>query len=159
MMSNQITDNNSKYGTSNIGYAGDIAATLAWDLLVREKNAVLVDVRTEEEWKKVGVPVLSSIGKEPIFLSWRLLPTMGFNGSFIPTLTQKISDRNTPLLFLCRSGGRSAEAAQVMSQQGYVNCYNIGGGAEGIMDTNHHIKSADEINNGWKAAKLPWEQK
>lgn len=36
--------------------AGDITPQEAWDLLVQNPNAVLVDVRTEAEWRFVGGP-------------------------------------------------------------------------------------------------------
>src|SRR5690606_19047373 len=41
-------------------YAGDLTPQEAWDLLLSEPGAVLVDVRTEAEWRFVGVPDTSS---------------------------------------------------------------------------------------------------
>jgi rhodanese-related sulfurtransferase len=159
MMSNQTADSNSKYGKKSPYYAGDVSAQEAWEILQQEKDATLIDVRTEQEWKQVGTPNLISINKHPLFISWRLLPQMELNASFVTTLSEKIDDKKTTLLFLCRSGGRSAEAASVMTRTGYVNCYNVGGGVEGIMSANYQTESQAQTNNGWKAAKLPWEQK
>ena len=53
--------------TSN-AYAGDISAAEAYSILERDKSAVLVDVRTKAEWAYVGVPDLSEIDKETIFV-------------------------------------------------------------------------------------------
>lgn len=151
-MSSQVINN-------NFSYAGDVTAQEAWNMLEKDQNAILVDVRTDEEWKQVGVPDLSRLQKKPLLLSWRLLPVMQVNASFMSTLTKAVADKATTLLFLCRSGARSAEAAKVMTQQGYVNCYNIGGGVEGIMNKNYSSENREQTNIGWKAAKLPWEQK
>ena len=45
-------------------YAGDITPLEAWKLLSDNPNAVLVDVRTDAEWRFVGVPDLSSLGRD-----------------------------------------------------------------------------------------------
>jgi rhodanese-related sulfurtransferase len=36
--------------------------------------------------------------------------------------------REAPLLLICRSGGRSAKAAQALAQQGFRHLYNLAGG-------------------------------
>jgi len=53
------------------GYAGDLAPREAWDLLARERAAVLVDVRSRPEWSFVGVPDLASISKRPVLVAWQ----------------------------------------------------------------------------------------
>ena len=40
------------------GYAGDLSPKESWDLLSKEAEGQLVDVRTEAEWNFVGVPDL-----------------------------------------------------------------------------------------------------
>ena len=47
-------------------YAGDLTPQQAWDLLADNPDAVLVDVRTEAEWRYVGVPDLTSVGRQPV---------------------------------------------------------------------------------------------
>ena len=37
-------------------YAGDITPQEAWDILTSNPDATLVDVRTDAEWRFVGVP-------------------------------------------------------------------------------------------------------
>ena len=39
-----------------VSYAGDLTPEQAWELLRENPDAVLVDVRTDAEWKYVGVP-------------------------------------------------------------------------------------------------------
>ena len=43
-----------------VGYAGDVKAVDAFELLAENPSAVLVDVRTKAEWAYVGVPDLKS---------------------------------------------------------------------------------------------------
>ena len=51
-----------------MSYAGDITPQQAWDLLVEDQDAVLVDVRTEREWQVIGVPDTTSIGRRTLFI-------------------------------------------------------------------------------------------
>ena len=41
----------------------EISVTDAYQLLTDDPSAVLIDVRTPEEWAQIGVPTLESIGK------------------------------------------------------------------------------------------------
>jgi rhodanese-related sulfurtransferase len=143
--------------TSN-AYAGDISAAEAYSILERDKSAVLVDVRTKAEWAYVGVPDLSEIDKETIFVEWQEFPTMKVASDFAPHLLEILRARSvsakTPLLFLCRSGVRSRAAAVAMTQAGQELCYNIAQGFEGPLDDKQKRGAVD----GWKAAGLPWAQ-
>ena len=51
-------------------YAGDLTPQQAWDLLREHPRAVLVDVRTEAEWRFVGLPDLTALGREPLTIEW-----------------------------------------------------------------------------------------
>ncbi len=42
-------------------YAGDIPVREAWDRLQSDATAILVDVRTEVEWRLVGRPDLRTL--------------------------------------------------------------------------------------------------
>ena len=44
-------------------YAGDVSPGEAFEMLSKESQSVLVDVRTQAEWQFVGVPDLSPMGK------------------------------------------------------------------------------------------------
>src|ERR1700755_1012120 len=86
------------------GYAGDVTPQTAWKILSENKDAVLIDVRTRAEWNYVGLPELATIGKKPALLEWQVFPTMQQNPEFVSVLGNAIADKETPLLFLCRSG-------------------------------------------------------
>ena len=136
------------------GYAGDVAPATAWKILSDNKDAVLIDVRTRAEWNYVGLPELASIGKKPALLEWQMFPTMQPNPEFVSTLGNAITDKEAPLLFLCRSGARSAAAARAMTAAGYSTCLNVAEGFEGPLDAQGKRGSAA----GWKATGLPWRQ-
>lgn len=122
----------------------NITSPEAYALLKEQNEAVLVDVRTENEWKSVGYPDLD--GKGAILLSLRSGQDMAINPEFLAKLEEKIPDKDALLLFICRSGGRSAEAASYCLREGYANCYNVIDGFEGGM-----------ISKGWKRSNLPWQ--
>jgi rhodanese-related sulfurtransferase len=137
------------------GYAGDLGAAEAWTLLGSERTAQLVDVRTHAEWNFVGTPDLSGLGRETHFVEWLDFPTQAPNQDFVAQAGAALNARkDAPVLFLCRSGGRSRAAAEAMTAAGYTRAYNIADGFEGDPDENRHRG----IKNGWKAAGLPWIQ-
>jgi len=135
-------------------YGGDISPSKTMEMLKSDPTSVLVDVRTFAEWHYVGTPDLRSIGKDIIKIEWRTLPNMDLNEKFVNELENKITDKDQTILFLCRTGGRSREAAITMTAKGYTNCYNIEDGFEGSLDPRMHRGTL----SGWKAEKLPWGQ-
>ena len=135
-------------------YAGDISPAEAWTLLEKEPDAVLIDVRTRPEWTFVGVPDLGSLDKETVLLSWQAFPQMAVNQDFVPQLSRAVPGKDRALVFICRSGARSREAARAMTAAGYGRCYNVATGFEGAVDEQHHRGR----QAGWKADGLPWVQ-
>jgi len=140
------------------GYAADLLATDAYELLSTDVNSVLVDVRTKAEWTYVGVPDLTSIGKTTLFLEWQSFPAMSVDPGFSSRLSAMLQDAGVgpeaPLLFLCRSGARSRQAAIAMTNAGRAPCFNISDGFEGPLDPWRHRN----VVGGWKAGNLPWSQ-
>lgn len=135
-------------------YAGDVDAKEAWNMLERDAAAVLVDVRTRAEWEFVGVPSLEALGKRPVMVEWQPYPNTGPNPEFARQVAAAGVGADRTVLFICRSGGRSAAAAALMTAQGYSRCYNVAGGFEGPPDGDRHRGQID----GWKALGLPWVQ-
>ena len=135
------------------GYAGNVSPTTAYEAL-KASDAILVDVRTRPEWMFVGIPDLSGLGKEAALIEWQEFPQMNINQNFISVLQNVASDKSAPTLFLCRSGVRSAAAAQAATAAGYELALNIANGFEGDPDAmGHRGKSS-----GWKAEQMPWVQ-
>ncbi len=132
----------------------DVSVQEAWAALKDQPHSMLIDVRTEPEWAFSGRPDLSSLGKDTVLLSWRLYPDFELNMTFVNHLGGLIGDKETPLYFLCKTGGRSRDAAEVMLAEGYTQCFNIAHGFEG--DPNDQAQRGSI--NGWKAEGLPWQQ-
>ncbi len=135
-------------------YAGDVTPDEAWEILSEDRDAVLVDVRTEAEWNFVGLPNLESIGKKPLLICWQRYPDMLRNTDFARDLAAADVAHSTSALFLCRSGARSEDAAEYCTAEGFEHCYNIIEGFEGPPDQNSHRGNV----SGWKNRALPWFQ-
>ena len=139
-------------------YAGNIQAREAWELLKSDPAAQLVDVRTAAEWTFVGLPDLSSIGRSVILVEWQSFPAMSRNPQFESAVSEKLKaadvSSDTPIAFICRSGGRSQAAAAAMTAAGFAKCFNIVGGFEGDLNTAKHRGET----SGWKSSRLPWVQ-
>lgn len=136
------------------GYAGDVKPKEAWEILQKDPNACLIDVRTEAEWRYVGLPKLEKIGKATHCISWQIFPDNRLNDHFVEQVRAKGVRPDQPLLLLCRSGQRSKHAAIALTAVGYKSCYNVAEGFEGDRDGGGHRGTV----GGWKVAGLPWEQ-
>lgn len=136
------------------GYAGDISGDSAWRLLAADPDARLIDVRTTAEWNYVGVPDLSSLDRKLLLIEWQSFPSGAVDPDFAAKVQQATAATGGPLLFLCRSGVRSAAAARAMTQLGRERCFNVADGFEGPLDAHRHRGGM----RGWKASGLPWIQ-
>jgi rhodanese-related sulfurtransferase len=137
-----------------VGYAGDITSAEAWKILSEDEQAVLVDVRTREEWAYVGIPDTRPAGRETVFVSWQRLPKMEVNPSFADEVGAAGVTPDQTVLLLCRSGSRSRAAATALTARGFRKCFNVSDGFEGGHDRHGHRGTVA----GWKAAGLPWRQ-
>ncbi|RJO77221.1 rhodanese-like domain-containing protein [Nocardia panacis] len=137
-----------------MSYAGDITAAQAWELLREHPDAILIDVRTEAEWKFVGVPDTSSIERPTVLIEW-VDGTGARNPAFADQLVAALQQRpaDAPVVFLCRSGQRSAHAATTATALGIAPAFNVSEGFEGGLDASGHRGGA-----GWRASGLPWRQ-
>ena len=89
----------------------DIDFQQAREILDREKDSVLLDVREEEEF----------ITGHPVEAELFTLDTIDAQ-----TAELRIPSKDTPVLVYCRSGARSYEAAQRLRALGYRRVYDIG---------------------------------
>lgn len=129
-------------------YAGALLPAEAHALLLEHPEAMLVDVRTRAEWEWVGrVP-------EALLIEWNTWPGGQPNPDFIHELKSRVSDPDTLLLFLCRSGARSHNAAAAATQAGFTRAINVLQGFEGDKDQHGQRNKV----GGWRAAGLPWIQ-
>ena len=135
-------------------YAGDLNPQEAWDLLKREPDACLIDVRTAPEWQYVGLPKLDDLHKRTLCVSWQVYPTNGVNPGFVDQVKQAGVEPDQTVLLICRSGARSRNAAIALTEAGFGRCINVAEGFEGDKDASGHRGTV----GGWKQAGLPWSQ-
>ena len=99
-------------------------------------DTVLLDVRTEDEWNKVGKPDTKELGIKSFFI------TISQDQSFLDKVKENINKKNK-VLVICAAGGRSIIAANLLANEGY-NTLNISDGFSGNAQ-----------DPGWKKLGLP----
>lgn len=132
----------------NLPYEGALYPGEAYEIQQSAPGATLVDVRSQAELDWVGgVPGAKVI-------EWAAYPGMKPNPHFLAQLEQQV-DPESLVIFFCRSGVRSHHAAAAATKAGYNDCYNMLEGFEGEKDDSKHRNTI----GGWRAARLPWEQR
>lgn len=131
-----------------MSYAGDVTPEAAWELVTTDPAAVLVDVRTQDEWRTVGVPDTSAARTAARFVEWNT--AWGHNTDFLAQLEAAGVDKDATVLFLCRSGVRSVGAAEAATAAGWADARNILQGFEGAQGP-----TGARTVNGWRNAGLP----
>lgn len=127
---------------------------------VDSDKLVVLDVRTPEEYIFVGhAPMARNI---PVRVLNRELtdknrkPVMEPNPDFVSQVKRdyKVSDT---ILVMCRSGGRSAMAVNLLAEAGFIKVYNITDGFEGdaVKDPESYY-NGKRVKNGWKNSGAPW---
>jgi rhodanese-related sulfurtransferase len=128
-------------------YAGALLPDEAYALLQRQPGAKVVDVRSRAE--------LDFVGRIPgsVEIEWKTYPGMAPNPNFVQQLMEKVP-QDAVVMFVCRSGARSHDAANAAKQAGYGAAFNLLEGFEGDRDASGHRNTI----GGWRAAGLPWVQ-
>lgn len=141
-------------------FAGSLPPETAFELINGEQ-AILVDVRTLEERKFVGhVP-------QSLHVPWATGTALNRNPRFARELAALIAKQTAawhgdapaphpPLvtLLLCRSGKRSALAAEEAAKAGIPLVFNVSEGFEGDLN----LAEQRGRFNGWRFHGLPWVQ-
>ena len=86
-------------------------------------------------------------------VAWATGTALTRNPRFARELEAKVK-KDQVVLLLCRSGKRSALAAEVATKAGFTKVFNVLEGFEGELDTNQHRGGGD----GWRFQGLPWVQ-
>tara|TARA_E500000081_G_scaffold67315_1_gene69317 strand:- start:2325 stop:3029 length:705 start_codon:yes stop_codon:yes gene_type:complete len=97
---------------------------LSLDKILNDKDIIVLDVRTSEE------------------INAGYIPNSTFIDYYDNNFENKINliDRSKKIYILCKSGGRSVKAVEILSKKGFRNVYNLEGG---FMR--------------WKANKMPYD--
>jgi rhodanese-related sulfurtransferase len=129
----------------------------------RPDHVKIIDVRTPEEYLFVGHPTMA--WKIPVAVQsyeWdaekkqfplKPLPDFALRVSQIAKLDET-------LMVMCRSGGRSAIAVNMLAKAGFTDVYNIIDGMEGdVNGDSESVAQAQPLKEGWKNSGCPWTKK
>jgi rhodanese-related sulfurtransferase len=124
------------------------------------EKVLILDVRTAEEFLFVGHPTMA--WKIPI--AAQVYEWDAEKGKFPMKLLQDFVSRvkevakpEDTILVMCRSGGRSAIAVNLLAQAGFKNAYNITDGMEGdTVEDPGSVFQGQRLKNGWKNSGCPW---
>lgn len=113
--------------------------------LVSNEGYVYIDVRTEPEYD-AGHPV-GSINIPVVFIE----PGVGMvpNPEFLSVVEANFPP-DTKFVLGCKSGGRSARAAEMLVTAGYRQVVNMDGGFDGRFGPMQNL-----VQEGWRACNLP----
>ncbi len=81
--------------------------------LINDSNAVIIDVRTEEEFSEGFIPGALNIDI--------------YKGQGFVYLIEEL-DKSKNYYVYCKAGGRSAQACSIMNQLGFKSAFNLVGG-------------------------------
>ena len=88
-----------------------VASDTALEMMSEESDYIILDVRTQAEYDEGHIPDAICIPNETI-------------GNEQP---DQLQDKSQLIFVYCRSGNRSKQAAQKLSEMGYTNIIEIGG--------------------------------
>ena len=131
---------------SKLAYAGALLPAEA-QALREAAGAVIVDVRSRAE--------LDFVGRIPgsVEIELKTWPAMKPNPEFVQQLKAAVPAA-AKVMFICRSGARSHEAATMALAAGYSSAFNVLEGFEGDRNSAGHRNTV----GGWRASGLPWTQ-
>jgi len=120
----------------------------------------ILDVRTPEEYLFVGHPTMA--WKIPIAVQtyewdagkgqFPMKPLADF-----VSRVNEVAKPDDTIMVMCRSGGRSAMAANVLAQAGFKHVHNIIDGMEGdAVEDPDSVFLGQRLKNGWKNSGCPW---
>lgn len=106
-----IYDQNDTMENAEYPSPGKISVEQAKEMLSRNADIILLDVRTEDEYKEKHIEGAILIPDYEI----------------ASRAKSELPDKDAVILLYCRSGRRSANAAKELNDMGYSNVYDFGG--------------------------------
>lgn len=124
-----------------------ITCTDLLNLAKQNQGATLIDVRTQAEWNEDGKPNGKELCLNTHFISYLIDTDDGrvLNQEFESTVDNLHIDKDKIVIVMCKSGMRSAKAAQLLSEKGFKT-YNV---------INGFVCSEDVEPSCWKTSGLP----
>lgn len=140
-----------------------VTAQEAYNAVRAERSSLLfVDTRTRAELAFVGMTneIDAQVPYVEVseFWEWdektgrfKVEPNQNFARDMEALLKAKGLTKNDRIILMCRSGDRSARAANLLADLGYTNVWTVVDGFEGDLS-----KEGRRTVNGWKNVGLPW---
>lgn len=137
--------------------------------VLKDGDAVLVDIRSRAEVAFLGIPKRANIHIPymvmPMMASFNLEKNtydLEINPDF-PSDFEKYARENgisndDKIVLICRSGSRSARAADLLADLGYTQVYSVVDGYEGDK-AKSGTEAGHRVVNGWQNAGLEWSYK
>ena len=129
-------------------------------------KVLFLDIRTRAEAMYVGMAtgpdaLVPYVEHQELMTDWdpqrnnyKLEPLQEFVPEVSRRLQAKGLTKTDVVVLMCRSGDRSARAADRLAEDGYAQVWSVLDGFEGDMS-----KEGRRSLNGWKNAGLPWGYK
>jgi rhodanese-related sulfurtransferase len=132
----------------------------AFRALEADPSILFIDARDPVEINFVGIPVavdaivpleFATRDFDPEKGMYRMEDNPDFVAQVLAIVAREGLTSGDPVLVMCRSGSRSAAAANLLAEAGFTNVWNIVEGFEGDKGE----EGARDVN-GWRNADLPW---
>ncbi len=126
----------------------EVSPQEAYDVMQNDPETSYLDVRSIPEFADghpvgaINIPIMNF--------------TPGFGMTPNPDFVQQVDEqfpKDAKLLIGCKSGGRSAQACQILSKMGYTDVANVRGGFHGATDMMGRV-----LEPGWSTLDLPVEK-
>ena len=115
------------------------------ELMQNDPEYIYLDVRSIPEFEAGHPPRAINI---PLM---HFTPGLGMSpNEDFPAVVEATLPKDAKIVIGCKSGGRSANACQILSQMGYTNVANVRGGFVGQTDNFGRM-----VEPGWSMLNLP----
>ncbi len=128
-------------------------------------KTLFVDIRTPSELNYLGVVTVMDAHVPLVFMDstawndkkhrYKRAKNNNFVSDIDAALKKKGLGKDDTVILMCRSGSRSAQAANMLADAGYTKVYNVVDGYEGSKAKDEPNKGKRTVN-GWKNSGLPW---
>src|SRR6266849_5860193 len=106
------------------GRVKEVTVTKTQERLAANPNALLIDVREDNEWQAEHAQGAEHLGK----------------GIIERDIEATVPDKSTELILYCGGGYRSALAAEVLQEMGYTNVWSMAGGWKAWQDSGASVE-------------------
>lgn len=143
-----------------------MTAQQAHDYILENADKTLfLDIRTPGELNYLGMADLMDYHVPYVYMDrskWDEKKTRYVrvkNANFVSDIEDRLQKKgltkSDTVIVMCRSGKRSAEAVNILSDAGFTQVYSVVDGYEGDKAKEGETKGQRTVN-GWKNSGLPW---